>query len=628
MSREHSHSKGCSLNRLGEFQKCFLYAEKWRKWKMTVNEKIAKIRERMTENHIDAVIVPSADPHMSEYYSEHWKTRAWLSGFTGSAGSFVITQSVAGLWTDGRYYVQAEKQLSGSEGVLFKMNEPETPKIHEYLAKELPENAVVGINGQLFSVAYVKEMQKAFKKKNIQIDNQVDYANDLWEDRPAESATAVYNLPVKYAGKSAQQKIEELRGKLEAAGAEAIFVNALDGIAWLYNIRANDVACTPVAVAYAYVSKENAILFTNTARVDADVLRVLSENGITMRPYEDVFEYAANIKHQQVVLCDERELNFSLYHILANNSNLTLLEGDDPIKLMKAIKNEVETKNTYEAYLQDGIAEAEFYGWLFEALEKGETITEYQASQKLYSFREQRENFKGDSFTAILAYRDNAAMMHYAPKAEGSAVIKPEHFLLNDSGGQYFTGTTDTTRTFAMGELTDEERRDYTIVLKSVIAMSTAVFKEGMTGYGLDILCREGLWKYGLDYRCGTGHGVGYMLNVHEGPQSLGDRTTKLQPGMVLTIEPGIYTEGSHGIRTENTAVVAMGEKTEYGQFYHFETFTVVPIDTTPLKLEMMTNEEIEWLNAFNQHAYQTVAPHVSPRAEQWLKKATAPISK
>ena len=480
---------------------------------MTVNEKIAKIRERMTENHIDAVIVPSADPHMSEYYSEHWKTRAWLSGFTGSAGSFVITQSVAGLWTDGRYYVQAEKQLSGSEGVLFKMNEPETPKIHEYLAKELPENAVVGINGQLFSVAYVKEMQKAFKKKNIQIDNQVDYANDLWEDRPAESATAVYNLPVKYAGKSAQQKIEELRGKLEAAGAEAIFVNALDGIAWLYNIRANDVACTPVAVAYAYVSKENAILFTNTARVDADVLRVLSENGITMRPYEDVFEYAANIKHQQVVLCDERELNFSLYHTLTNNSNLTLLEGDDPIKLMKAIKNEVETKNTYEAYLQDGIAEAEFYGWLFEALEKGETITEYQASQKLYSFREQRENFKGDSFTAILAYRDNAAMMHYAPKAEGSAVIKPEHFLLNDSGGQYFTGTTDTTRTFAMGELTDEERRDYTIVLKSVIAMSTAVFKEGMTGYGLDILCREGLWKYGLDYRCGTGHGVGYMLN-------------------------------------------------------------------------------------------------------------------
>ena len=311
-----------------------------------------------------------------------------------------------------------------------------------------------------------------------------------------------------------------------------------------------------------------------------------------MRPYEDVFEYAANIKHQQVVLCDERELNFSLYHTLTNNSNLTLVEGDDPIKLMKAIKNEVETKNTYEAYLQDGIAEAEFYGWLFEALEKGETITEYQASQKLHSFREQRENFKGDSFTAILAYRDNAAMMHYAPKAEGSAVIKPEHFLLNDSGGQYFTGTTDTTRTFAMGELTDEERRDYTIVLKSVIAMSTAVFKEGMTGYGLDILCREGLWKYGLDYRCGTGHGVGYMLNVHEGPQSLGDRTTKLQPGMVLTIEPGIYTEGSHGIRTENTAVVAMGEKTEYGQFYHFETFTVVPIDTTPLKLEMMTNEE------------------------------------
>ena len=595
---------------------------------MTVNEKIAKIRERMAENHIDAVIVPSADPHMSEYYSEHWKTRAWLSGFTGSAGSFVITQSVAGLWTDGRYYVQAEKQLSGSEGVLFKMNEPETPKIHEYLAKELPENAVVGINGQLFSVAYVKEMQKAFKKKNIQIDNQVDYANDLWEDRPAESATAVYNLPVKYAGKSAQQKIEELRSKLEAAGAEAIFVNALDGIAWLYNIRANDVACTPVAVAYAYVSKENAILFTNTARVDADVLRVLSENGITMRPYEDVFEYAANIKHQQVVLCDERELNFSLYHTLTNNSNLTLVEGDDPIKLMKAIKNEVETKNTYEAYLQDGIAEAEFYGWLFEALEKGETITEYQASQKLYSFREQRENFKGDSFTAILAYRDNAAMMHYAPKAEGSAVIKPEHFLLNDSGGQYFTGTTDTTRTFAMGELTDEERRDYTIVLKSVIAMSTAVFKEGMTGYGLDILCREGLWKYGLDYRCGTGHGVGFFLNVHEAPPNFRDRTVALEEGMFITIEPGVYTEGSHGVRTENAVVVVKDIQTEYGQFYRFDTFTLVPIDTSCLDLELMTDDELQWLNDYHQKVYQQVAPLVSERAKNWLEQKTQPVTR
>lgn len=595
---------------------------------MTVNEKIAKIREMMQANGIDAVIVPSADPHMSEYFSDHWKTRAWLSGFTGSAGTFVITKSIAGLWTDGRYYVQAEKQLAGSEGVLFKMNEPETPKVYEYLAKELPENAVVGINGKLFSASYVQIMKDAFAKKNIQINNQIDYANEIWEGRPEESATEIYNLGVEYAGKSAAEKISELREKLREKEADAIVVNTLDGIAWLYNIRANDVACTPVAIAYAYVSQEDAILFTNTARVNDSVLRVLSENGITMRPYEDIFEYLENMKKDLRVLCDQKELNYSLYHIVQNNEHLSVVSADNPIKLMKALKNEVETKNTYEAYLQDGIAEAEFYAWLFEALENGETITEYQASEKLHSFREQRNHFKGDSFTAIIAYRDNAAMMHYAPKTEGSTVIERSHFLLNDSGGQYLTGTTDTTRTFAMGELTDEERRDYTLVLKSVIAMSTAVFKEGMTGYGLDILCRGVLWKYGLDYRCGTGHGVGYMLGVHEGPQSLGNKDIKLQEGMVLTIEPGIYTEGSHGIRTENTAVVVKGEKTEYGQFYHFDTFTVVPIDTIPLKVEMMTQEEIDWLNDFNRHAYETVSPYLSERAEKWMKKATAPISK
>jgi Xaa-Pro aminopeptidase len=595
---------------------------------MTANEKIAQIRERMKANGIAAVIIPSADPHMSEYFSDHWKTRVWVSGFTGSAGTYVITEKMAGLWTDGRYYVQAERQLEGSEGVLFKASEPETPKVYEYLAKELPENAVVGINGQLFSAAYIKTMEEAFQKKNIKIDGKVDYANELWEDRPAESATEVYNLPVQYAGKSTAEKLKELREKLKEQEADAIAINTLDGIAWLYNIRANDVACTPVAIAYAYVSQEEAILFTNTSRVGEDVLRVLSENGVTMRSYESVFDYVAGIKNPTAILCDEKEMNYGLYHTMQSNENVKLVSGKNPVALMKAMKNEVETKNTYEAYLQDGIAEAEFYGWLFETLEQGETITEYQAAEKLYSFREQREHFKGDSFTAIIAYKDNAAMMHYAPKAEGSAVIERSNLLLNDSGGQYLTGTTDTTRTFAMGPLTDEERRDYTLTLKSVIALSSAVFKEGMTGYGLDILSRGVLWKYGLDYRCGTGHGVGYLLNVHEGPQSLGNREVKLQPGMVLTIEPGVYTEGSHGVRIENTAVVAKGEKTEYGQFLHFETFTVVPIDTTPLKLDMMSQEEIDWLNDFNRHAYETVAPHVSERAEKWLKKATAPISK
>ena len=595
---------------------------------MTVNEKIAKIREMMQANGIDAVIVPSADPHMSEYFSDHWKTRAWLSGFTGSAGTFVITKSIAGLWTDGRYYVQAEKQLAGSEGVLFKMNEPETPKVYEYLAKELPENAVVGINGKLFSASYVQIMKDAFAKKNIQINNQIDYANEIWEGRPEESATEIYNLGVEYAGKSAAEKISELREKLREKEADAIVVNTLDGIAWLYNIRANDVACTPVAIAYAYVSQEDAILFTNTARVNDSVLRVLSENGITMRPYEDIFGYLENMKKDLRVLCDQKELNYSLYHIVQNNEHLSVVSADNPIKLMKALKNEVETKNTYEAYLQDGIAEAEFYAWLFEALENGETITEYQASEKLHSFREQRNHFKGDSFTAIIAYRDNAAMMHYAPKTEGSAVIERSHFLLNDSGGQYYEGTTDTTRTFALGEISAQERRDFTTSLKGVIALSRQRFLAGSTGSDLDAICRGQVWRDGLNYRCGTGHGVGYFLNVHEAPPNFRDRTIALEEGMFITIEPGVYTEGSHGVRTENSVVVRKDIETEYGQFYRFETFTVVPIDTDCLDLALINDEEIQWLNDYHKHVYEKVSPLVSERARKWLEKKTQPISR
>ena len=595
---------------------------------MTTNEKITRIRQLMARDQVQAVIIPSGDPHMSEYFSEHWKTRRFVSGFTGSVGTYVITENASGLWVDGRYYVQAEKQIADSEAVLFRASEPDCPTFSQYLLDNLAPNSVVGLNGKLFSLSMMEQMQQLFAQKGITLNIQADYGNDIWEDRPAEEYTPAYYFDEKYCGKSAAQKLSEVRDALAKQGCDALVVGRLDNSNWLFNVRANDIPNSPIAISYGFVSSDQAVLFTALSRVSAQAAEQLAKNGVTLREYEDIYPFLSSLQTDARVLCDPDEVNYLLYNQMQNNSHLTLVKGVDPIPMMKAVKNETEIANTRLAYLKDGCAEAEFYGWLFEALEKGETVTEWKCSQKIAEFRAQQKHYVSESFTAIIAYRENAAMMHYAPLPQACSTIERENMLLNDSGGQYFTGTTDTTRTFAMGELTDEERRDYTIVLKSVIAMSTAVFKEGMTGYGLDILCREGLWKYGLDYRCGTGHGVGYMLNVHEGPQSLGDRTTKLQPGMVLTIEPGIYTEGSHGIRTENTAVVAMGEKTEYGQFYHFETFTVVPIDTTPLKLEMMTNEEIEWLNAFNQHAYQTVAPHVSPRAEQWLKKATAPISK
>ncbi len=594
---------------------------------MTVNEKIAKIRSLMAQNHIAACIVPSADPHISEYVSNHWKTRAFVSGFSGSAGTFVITEKESGLWTDGRYYVQAAAELAPSEAVLFKAGEPGTPKVNDYLLENLPEGATVGFNGTLFTASAVKEMQKVFDKKSIKINTNVDYANDIWEDRPAETLTPVFYLEEKYSGRSAAEKLAQVRAKLKEEDAQALIVSKLDDIAWLYNVRANDVVGNPVVIAYAFVSQDKAILFTEGSRMPAQAAAVLEKNGVSVAPYQQVFQYVAGIQEKLTVICDEKELNYNLYQAAANNSALTVVNKEDPIPLMKACKNEVETANTYKAYLQDGCAEAEFYGWLFEALEKGETFTEWEVAEKLREFRSQQPDYQEDSFNAILAYKENAAMMHYGPKKDTAKTLERSHLLLNDSGGQYMVGTTDTTRTVALGEITQQERHDFTLVLQSVIAMSTAKFKEGTTGKELDILARGPLWKEGLDYRCGTGHGVGYLLNIHEGPQSFRNNVP-LKEGMVITIEPGVYTEGSHGIRTENAAVVCKDISTEYGQFMRFDIFTVVPIDTACLDISMMTDSEIQWLNNYHKHVYETVAPHVSERAKKWLEKTTQPISK
>ncbi len=383
---------------------------------MTVNEKIAKIRSLMAQNHIAACIVPSADPHISEYVSNHWKTRAFVSGFSGSAGTFVITEKESGLWTDGRYYVQAAAELAPSEAVLFKAGEPGTPKVNDYLLENLPEGATVGFNGTLFTASAVKEMQKVFDKKSIKINTNVDYANDIWEDRPAETLTPVFYLEEKYSGRSAAEKLAQVRAKLKEEDAQALIVSKLDDIAWLYNVRANDVVGNPVVIAYAFVSQDKAILFTEGSRMPAQAAAVLEKNGVSVAPYQQVFQYVAGIQEKLTVICDEKELNYNLYQAAANNSALTVVNKEDPIPLMKACKNEVETANTYKAYLQDGCAEAEFYGWLFEALEKGETFTEWEVAEKLREFRSQQPDYQEDSFNAILAYKENAAMMHYGPK--------------------------------------------------------------------------------------------------------------------------------------------------------------------------------------------------------------------
>ena len=591
----------------------------------TVNERIAAVRELMKANGISAIIIPGADPHMSEYFSEHWATTTFISGFTGETGTVVITMDMAGLWTDGRYYIQAANELSGSEVVLFRASEPETKKIPDYLLDNLAEGSVVGINGKLFSAAYVKTLKEKWAAKNITINTDVDFANDVWENRPIEEHTPVYCLGVEYAGKTAAEKLQDVREELKKLGADSLVISKLDNIAWLLNLRANDVMCNPVLIAYALILGDKTMLFTDLARVGEDVRSELNANSVELREYDEIFAVLPGISEEHTVVCDENEANASLYEACAANPKLTVINKSNPIVLLKACKNEVETENTYKAYLYDGIAEAEFYAWLEEEMELGHEHTEWTLSEKLHSFRAEQPGFKGDSFTAIIAVRENAAMMHYGPQPDTAKKVEHAHLLLNDSGGQYLTGTTDTTRTIAMGEISDEERRDFTLVVKGVIALSTAKFKEGICGKNLDVLARQPVWQLGIDYRCGTGHGVGYLLNVHEGPHGFRSEVP-LREGMVVTIEPGVYTEGSHGIRIENTVVVRKDVKTEYAQFYRFDTFTVVPIDTDCLDIELMTKAEIDWLNAYHAHVYETVAPHLSERAKSWLARKTKRI--
>ncbi len=593
---------------------------------MKINEKIMKIRELMKKDNIQAFIIPSGDPHMSEYFSQHWKTREFLSGFTGSVGTLVITDSMSGLWVDGRYYVQAEKELLGSEIILFRASEPDCPSFIKYLEKELLENYTVAFNGELFSLALVKDMQKQFSKKNIRILSNKDYGNDIWKDRPEEIYTDVFYLNESHSGKSPQEKLIELRKNLEKKKVNSLLIGKADAVSWLFNIRSQDIPCNPVVISYAFISEEKAILFTSKKRVDKNIETILNNNNIILEEYKDVFSYMKNLDEKSIILCDENEINYSLYEAVKNNSNLTPQIEINPILMMKACKNKIEIENTHLAYIKDGCAQAEFYGWLFETLKNNIAINEYECAVKIKEFRSLQEGYLEESFGAIMAYGPNAAMMHYSPSANKFSALKTSNFLLNDSGGQYLNGTTDTTRTFALGDITEQERHDFTITLKGIIALSTLIFKDGCTGSDLDIICRTHLWREGVDYRCGTGHGVGQVLNVHEGPPNFRDRTVQLKEGMCITIEPGIYTENSHGIRNENTVTVVPHIKTEYGQFYKFKTFTLVPIDISSLELSILTVEEKKWINNYHKQVLKQIYPLVSERAQKWLASKTIKI--
>lgn len=589
---------------------------------MKVKERIEALRKLMKDNGMDAYIVPSFDAHQSEYVAEHWKSRQWISGFTGSAGTAVITLEDAGLWTDGRYYIQAEKQLEGSGMRLFKAAEPETPSFAEWLKDVLKKDSTVGFDGTVFSVDMVKDIHKEFDVKNIGLKFEQDLINQLWSDRPEIPKSPVFVHEVKYAGKSRTEKLNQVREEMTKLGANHYLLTSLDDIAWLLNIRGNDVPNNPVVISNVVIALDKCYLFVDSSKLSKEIKSNLEAEGIELKDYNNELEkFLTELTDKDTLIYDSSKTNICLYNAI--NENTKKIEMANITTSLKGIKNEIEIENLINCEVMDGVAMVKFIKWLKNSVNK-EKITEISAADKLEEFRAQIELFAGLSFDTIGGYKDHAAMMHYKATEESQYTLKDEGFFLVDSGGQYYNGTTDTTRTIVLGKLTEEEKRDYTLVLKAHIGLSTAKFLHGATGANLDVLARQPIWKYGIDYKCGTGHGVGFFLNVHEGPQGFrANNYVKLEKGMILTNEPGIYKEGKFGIRTENMMLVVEDEKTEFGQFMKFEPITYCPIDLEGINNDMLTTEEKEWLNDYHKDVFNRLSPYLNEEEKQWLKEET-----
>ena len=593
----------------------------------TVPERIAALRAAMKEAGVDGFLIPSSDPHMSEYLPDSYQARSWFSGFNGSVGTLAVTADAAALWVDGRYFIQAERQIAGSGIELMRIAQKGTPEIPAWLADTLPENGVMGVDGMVTATSTVEKLNKAFEKKHISI-RDIDFVTPLWEGRPAAPATPAWLLDVKYAGKTAAEKLAQLREKLQEKGANAMLVSRLDSVAWLLNLRADDIACTPVAMAYCLVLPDSATLFINRSRLPQEAQDALAKEGVQTAAYEDVANAIAAIDQMVTALYEPDGLNYTLYNAWKANPNVTLLAGEEPVQQLKGVKNEVEIENIKNAHVKDGVAMVRFQMALEDKMARGEAVTECDVTEMLATLRREQPLCLGESFDTIPAYGANAAMMHYHAVPETCATLEPHGFLLVDSGGQYLDGTTDITRTYTLGELTDNERTYYTYVLKSHIDMAKLQFLNTCTGGNLDVIARAPVWAHGIDYRCGTGHGVGFVGGVHEGPQNLRiTNHTVFKPGMIVTDEPGIYEEGEVGIRIENELLCCARVKNQYGQFLGFEPITYCPIDLTPVRPELLDADEKEWLNAFHQMVREKLTPHLSAAEAAWLAEKTKPLA-
>lgn len=588
-----------------------------------IQERLQNLRAKMQENGVQAYIIPTSDFHETEYVSDYFACRKYMSGFTGSAGTLVVLADQAGLWTDGRYFIQAQAQLQDTGITLMKMGQPETPSIEDYICQNLSKDSKVGFDGRVINYMDYKRYHAIFNSHQIDIVANLDLVNEIWQDRPALPATKTFHYALRYAGVSIEDKLAQVRQAMTKEGCASFIITKIDEIAWLFNIRAHDIPHFPVALAYATIEKEKATLYIDASRLDDESKALFEQNQISVKPYDSIYEDVCSL--QGPVLVDPHFVNSRLALLVQEK----LVEAIDPIVLMKAQKNVTEIENTKWAHIKDGVACTKFMYWLKKNV-KSQKITECSAQDQLQQYRKEQENYLEDSFNTICAYKEHAAMMHYSSTPETDVTLKPEGMLLVDSGGQYLEGTTDITRTFVLGKISEEEKHWFTLAMRSHIRLAKAHFLYGCRGLNLDILARGPLWDEDMDYQCGTGHGVGHLSNVHEAPNGFRWRIVPerndscvLEEGMIQSDEPGVYKEGEFGIRHENELLVVKGTNNFYGQFMHFEPLTFVPFDLDGIDTSKMTQDEIEWLNAYHAQVYDTLQPYLNDEEKDWLKNAT-----
>lgn len=594
--------------------------------KNQICQRVEALRQFMKKHGLDAFVFPSSDPHNGEYVPSHWKTREWISGFNGSAGTAVVTRGRAALWTDSRYFLAAEEQLQGTPFALMRERIPGTPGIAEWLSEEIGKDGRIGVDGWVFSIAEEHALREELAFYGLELELAEDPAETLWEERPAIPQAPVCLHPIAYAGKSAADKIKDLRERLLAHHVEATLVCKLDEVAWLANIRGTDVHCCPLAVAYMWITQEKAVLYMDDAKLDDSIRKALLEQGIGCRPYDSLVSDLP-VCGVQSVLLDVKSTNSRLAELFPEECKI--VSGGSLIAPEKAVKNETEINGFRNAMYRDGIAMVKFLHWLLPAVKAGGQ-TELSVSHKLEEFRAMQSLYKGLSFDTIAGYAAHGAIVHYEADEKSDCELLPKGLLLLDSGAQYQDGTTDITRTIALGALTEQERIDYTLVLRGHIRLAMVKFPVGSSGTQLDVCARYAMWQQGVNYLHGTGHGVGSYLNVHEGPHQIRMNyvPAELKAGMTVTNEPGIYRAGSHGVRIENTMLVTPYMQGEYGEFLQLEALTLCPIDKTPVIVEMMQDDEVDYLNAYHARVYEQLSPELTEEERAWLKEATAPISK